>query len=211
MQSTPEFTRVPEAMQAADVGPYLRSLREHYKLSVADVAARLHIRAKYIEAIEQARYDLLPSKVYGRGYVASYAEFLGIDPQHTANKIFGEEIAPKPEQYFIPEPVKKGTLRSGGRMHIFAIAAIGFFLFALVEFLRASSTVAPTTTVAQVPQELLASARTMLMPLPSNQRCIDSPALLACTFYAPSVAEPFSPSLDALYHDIPATPEGTQP
>ena len=95
MENPPQFTRVPESMELADIGPYFRGLREHYKLSEQDVSARLHIRAKYIQAIETSDVSQLPGKVYARGYIATYAEFLGIYPDQAVERLLGTETKAK--------------------------------------------------------------------------------------------------------------------
>lgn len=62
------------------VGPFLEAVRVQQNLSVATVSERTHIKANYIEAIEQMAVDALPSKPFAIGFVRVYAEFLGLDP-----------------------------------------------------------------------------------------------------------------------------------
>ena len=63
------------------IGAQFRELRLHYGLSIAQVSERLHIRSQYLEAIELGDLSGLPGKVYSQGYIHSYAEFLGLNPQ----------------------------------------------------------------------------------------------------------------------------------
>jgi TonB family protein len=62
------------------VGPYLEAVRSQQNLSLATVSERTHIKASYIEAIEQSSVERLPSRAYGVGFVRAYAEALGLDP-----------------------------------------------------------------------------------------------------------------------------------
>lgn len=62
------------------VGPFLEAVRVHQNLSVATVSDRTHIKASYIEAIEQMALRSLPSKPFAIGFVRGYAEALGLDP-----------------------------------------------------------------------------------------------------------------------------------
>lgn len=62
------------------VGLYLEAVREQQNLSIPVVSERTHIKASYIEAIEQMAIDLLPSKPFATGFVRGYAEALGLDP-----------------------------------------------------------------------------------------------------------------------------------
>jgi hypothetical protein len=49
-------------------------------LSLADVAERTRITSHHLEAIERSDLDALPPGPFGRSYIRSYAEVLGIDP-----------------------------------------------------------------------------------------------------------------------------------
>ena len=61
------------------VGPYLEALREQQGLSLATISDRTHIKASFLQAIEQMTLDALPTKSFAIGFVRSYAEVLGID------------------------------------------------------------------------------------------------------------------------------------
>ena len=62
------------------VGLYLEAVRVQHNLSVATLSERTHIKASYIEAIEQMAVDALPGKPFAIGFVRVYAEALGLDP-----------------------------------------------------------------------------------------------------------------------------------
>ncbi|MBF8377167.1 DUF4115 domain-containing protein [Alicyclobacillus mali] len=61
------------------LGQILRARRESLGLTVEDVEERTKIRKRYIEALESGQWDVLPGRVYARGFVRSYAEVLGLD------------------------------------------------------------------------------------------------------------------------------------
>jgi len=69
----------------APVGDVLRFTREHYHQSLFDVEKALRIRASLIEAIEKSEYDKLPGKVYAIGFIRSYAEYLGLNPDRVVD------------------------------------------------------------------------------------------------------------------------------
>lgn len=58
------------------VGEMLRSAREAKRFSTADVARELMITQTFVDAIEQAIVERLPNRVYVRGYLASYADYV---------------------------------------------------------------------------------------------------------------------------------------
>ncbi|WP_315982666.1 helix-turn-helix domain-containing protein [Aliamphritea spongicola] len=44
-----------------------------------DVAQELRLSMRYIQALETAEFDALPSMVFARGYIQSYTKLLGLD------------------------------------------------------------------------------------------------------------------------------------
>jgi hypothetical protein len=62
-----------------EIGSSLREARSQQGLDYGDVEAAILIRARYLEAIENERFQLLPVGAYRRSFVREYAEFLGLD------------------------------------------------------------------------------------------------------------------------------------
>lgn len=70
----------PAGVEAtAELGSRLRSLREQKNLTVGDVAERLKLPVRQIEALENGLYDSLPEPIYIRGFLLSYGRFLDMD------------------------------------------------------------------------------------------------------------------------------------
>lgn len=69
-------------LDAADLsaGAWLAQVRRDHKLSVADVAAKLRLAPRQIEAIEADDYERLPGRTIVRGFVRNYARLLQLDP-----------------------------------------------------------------------------------------------------------------------------------
>lgn len=74
---TETFTR--KKVESLTLGEKLSKFRSEARLSIADVSKATKIQAKYIEALERGQYEKLPSDVYVRGYLRSYARYLNID------------------------------------------------------------------------------------------------------------------------------------
>ncbi len=68
-----------EASPGRAVGRLLRDQRLARELAIEDVAARLRIRSRYIEAIEQGRFDQLPGAAYIPAFLRAYANYIGLD------------------------------------------------------------------------------------------------------------------------------------
>ncbi|MDC9720295.1 MAG: DUF4115 domain-containing protein [Gammaproteobacteria bacterium] len=62
-------------------GYLLRKAREEKGLSQKETARELHLTSKVIEAIEEDNFEVIPSFVFARGYIRSYARHLGLDGQ----------------------------------------------------------------------------------------------------------------------------------
>jgi cytoskeleton protein RodZ len=63
----------------ADIGSTLREARMRAGIDITEVETRTKIRAKYLRAIENEEWDLLPGEVYVKSFLRTYGEFLGLD------------------------------------------------------------------------------------------------------------------------------------
>jgi cytoskeletal protein RodZ len=64
-----------------DIGSSLRDARVRQGLDFPDLEERTKIRPKYLRALEDERFDVLPAPTYVRGFLRSYADALGLDGQ----------------------------------------------------------------------------------------------------------------------------------
>jgi hypothetical protein len=176
------------SMTPREIGLQMAALREQFGLSPQEVSERLHIRTRYISAMEEGRYDLMPGKVYARGYVHTYAEFLGLDADQVVSQCFANEAppaAPVP-----PSTRQMPTARlSNSHWRSYTMLVVGA-LGALLLITQVGGIVAETPTeeptVAPVPDAMLASVRNLVMPTASNYDCLTMDDVLAC-FNANSV------------------------
>jgi hypothetical protein len=63
----------------ADIGTTLREARMRSRIDISEVEARTKIRAKYLRAMENEEWDLLPGPVYVKSFLRTYGDFLGLD------------------------------------------------------------------------------------------------------------------------------------
>lgn len=70
-----------------DIGSQLRAAREAQGLSVEQAFKATRIKAVYLEALEANRVSALPGPVQARGFVRSYANFLGLDGETLASAL----------------------------------------------------------------------------------------------------------------------------
>jgi cytoskeleton protein RodZ len=62
------------------IGDTLREARMRRRLDIADVEAKTKIRAKYLRALENEEFGMLPGPTFVKTFLRSYAEVLGLDP-----------------------------------------------------------------------------------------------------------------------------------
>src|SRR5215210_2248642 len=66
-------------MQA--IGERLREARMRQGLDLTEVEIATKIRAKYLRAMENDEFSMLPGTTYVKSFLRTYAEYLGLDAQ----------------------------------------------------------------------------------------------------------------------------------
>ncbi|MEO5576673.1 MAG: helix-turn-helix domain-containing protein [Gaiellaceae bacterium] len=82
-----------------EIGNSLREARLRRHIEFVDAEHGTKIRGKYLRALEDERFELLPSHTYIKGFLRSYADYLGLDGQlyvdeYNSRFVVGEEDAP---------------------------------------------------------------------------------------------------------------------
>jgi hypothetical protein len=75
------------------VGTILREARNRRKVEFSEVEAATRIRLRYLRAIEDEEWDVLPGGVYTRGFIRTYASFLGLDGDRLVSE-YRESVEP---------------------------------------------------------------------------------------------------------------------
>jgi hypothetical protein len=71
------------------VGTILRDARNRRKVELSEVEAATRIRLRFLRAIEDEEWDVLPGGFYTRGFIRTYAAFLGLDGERLAEDYRG--------------------------------------------------------------------------------------------------------------------------
>jgi transcriptional regulator with XRE-family HTH domain len=90
-----------------EIGRSLREARDRRGLELAEVEAATLIRRRYLEALEQERFELLPGGSYRRTFLREYAEFLGLDGESFAAEYDLRLAAREPEP---PSPSRRPSI-----------------------------------------------------------------------------------------------------
>jgi cytoskeleton protein RodZ len=139
------------------LGEKLRQAREERGISISEVAEQTRISPHYLDLIEQDDYRTLPGGIFNKGFVKSYAKFVGIDEQEAlqdySRLIAGQEgVVDEEPKTYRPEVLTDD--RATGSMIptiIFAVIILGLMswgLITLVNYIQnqQSQTVANTNT-----------------------------------------------------------------
>jgi len=72
------------------IGVELRDARLARGVTIDDAQRATRISRRYLEALEAEDFAALPAPVFARGFLRSYAQFLGIDPTELVSRFPGE-------------------------------------------------------------------------------------------------------------------------
>jgi hypothetical protein len=82
-----------------EIGTSLREARLRQGLDFPELEQATKIRGKYLRALEDEQFDLLPAQTYVKGFLRAYADYLGLDGQlyvdeYSSRYVVGEDDAP---------------------------------------------------------------------------------------------------------------------
>ncbi|MFC5648955.1 helix-turn-helix domain-containing protein [Paenibacillus solisilvae] len=89
----------------SDLGALLRKAREQRGYSLDDIQELTKIRKRYLEAIEEGNYKVLPGSFYVRAFVKNYSETVGLDAEEVLHLYQKEIPSAVPEQ--VVEPIQR--------------------------------------------------------------------------------------------------------
>ncbi len=125
-----------------EIGSSLREARERRNLSYGQVEAETAIRTRYIRALEDEDFHILPGPTYTKGFLRAYAEYLGLDGQPFVDEFNSRHHDPRGAAEHAPiasrprsRPPRKRQRRESNLVMI-ALAAIVAVSFLVVLALR---------------------------------------------------------------------------
>lgn len=111
------------------IGPRLAAARAAKGLSTAEVASKLRLGLRQVEALEAEAFEQLPGEVFVRGFIRNYARFLELDPDEllpSQEVVVAEQVTvPTTNVRFQPSPLQRWLLLPiGGAVLFFALVAL---------------------------------------------------------------------------------------
>lgn len=89
---------------ALGIGDTLRAARRQQRGSLSDAAAETRVRESYLAALEEEQWGALGGDVYVKGFLRSYAKYLGLDPDPLVDTYRAEFERPED-----PAPIAPAT------------------------------------------------------------------------------------------------------
>ena len=105
-----------------EIGNSLREARLRQGLDLARVEDDTKIRAKYLQALEDERFEILPSETYVKGFLRTYAEYLGLDGQLYVDE-FNSRFASAEEPLLSSPPARRRKRRAAESSFVVAALA----------------------------------------------------------------------------------------
>lgn len=193
-----------KSASAAPPGSMLQQGRSERGLSIEEVAHSLRLSPRIIAALEEDAYDRLPGATYVRGYLRSYAQFLGLNPQTLIDAYNARPESECRVDLTAPAPVRQVTssdilVRLGSIAVVAVVLGLAAFWWSghdasFTRFDRSSNSTAEATT----PPEQQARAE---QPPPAS----DTPP------EPPPVATPPPEQTAAVSPSAPITPPESAP
>ena len=151
IEAPPEDERPGEERES--FGTWLRRQRELREITLREIADTSKIGVRYLQALEEDRFELLPALVFAKGFLRQYARYVGLDPEEAVN-FFLDARGQRDDGVDVdvtPRPPR--TLATWS--YALAALAVAFLLMALVWGLlrlNQDGTVAPAAPQPAAPQ-----------------------------------------------------------
>ena len=133
----------------SNIGEALRSAREAQGRSLDEAAVATRIRSSYLQALEDEQFGELGGSVYAKGFLRSYAGYLGVDPAPLLEAYRAQERPEAPLFEHAPRAI--GGLKTGRRGPNWLVVAIVCVCVILVVSLWGLLRPAPDPADAQPP------------------------------------------------------------
>ena len=153
--------------QPRHVGTVLRRAREAQNEDLRIAATHLRIRDSYLRAIEDGRFDELPTGAYAVGFVRAYAIHLGLDGDKLVRR-FKDELgsALRRPELVVPEPERENRVPGGALVFASLLLAAG--AYGGWYYVSSNSRVAEAPAVEEPPRPAaVASAPARARPQPA--------------------------------------------
>jgi cytoskeleton protein RodZ len=123
----------PGSDEPLQIGSILKQARKRQEIELETVEERTKIRTKYLHALEDEEWDVLPAPAYARGFIRAYADLLGLDGEVLVDEYRRRYEETPTTTHQLPEPLIRGHRPEGGpRRPISRWVIVGALVAAIV-------------------------------------------------------------------------------
>src|SRR3954469_25209047 len=135
-----------------EIGNSLREARVRRGIDFAQACDATKIHGRYLRALEEEQFDLLPAETYVKGFLRTYAEYLGLDGQlyvdeYNSRFVIGEAPSEARVRRSAARPQRRHR-RIETNVVLVALAAIAVLTVILISAWKASDSGTPRTPKA---------------------------------------------------------------
>jgi cytoskeletal protein RodZ len=173
-----------------EFGASFRKARESRNVSINEIAEETRISSRFLTAIENEQFELLPGGHFNRAFIRTYAEQLGLDPNETVAAY--EKIFHPVEE----EPAQQEPERGRGpttKIPVYYVAVAGLLILVVVFYFATRHqepsvvTESAPATEAAPPKPAAAPAAEPASPLPVDSAALPVTAATIATSPAATV------------------------
>jgi len=173
-----------------DIGATLREERMRARIDITEIEAQTKIRAKYLRALENEEWDLLPGPTYVKTFLRTYADALGLDGRMLVEeyKLRHERLSDVDLQPISPRSTRDRARERRHRSRFPRLGIVAIVVVALVAALYALGQDAdedPAPTGARTPPPAAGTATTPATTGTTTTRSAPQPARLRITATGP--------------------------
>ena len=132
MDNTQNSQEPDEGSKEIALGSLLRTSREERHIDLDAVVEATKVRRHYLEALENEEWETLPSQVFVKGFLRSYAEFLGLD----TDTVLDHYQKAAPRERYQPHALESIGTRSTMWRRVITISLLVLALIGVIIYLR---------------------------------------------------------------------------
>ena len=126
------MTEQQNTEEPTTLGAYLKRLRNEKNISVAEVAAKMYLQPRVIEALEQDDHENLPGRLYIYGYLQHYAKILDA-PADQILSMYKKDTS-DPQEHGTEPPTYQKPDTKEPKKWLYAIIYLALFSLVLLSF-----------------------------------------------------------------------------
>jgi cytoskeleton protein RodZ len=138
------------------LGQELKRAREERGITLQDISNATHVGMRFLHAIENDTFDVLPGGVFNRAFVRKFAKQVGYDEEQ-AVRIYDEQLSAmggEPQRIYytgLEDLEAKPTSGNGLLISLVAVIVLGAGAYAAYQYFKISDPTPETKAIAPLP------------------------------------------------------------